>query len=326
MNRRGTLIALLALVAPPFAVRAQQPGKVWRLGLLSSASGPDESIAVFLAQLRALGYVEGRTLSIEYRWAAGNEERLPELAAELVQLNVDVIVTRATLPARAAKRATATIPIVMAVSADPAGVGLIASLARPGGNITGMSVIETDLLGKRVQLLHELLPKATRLAALTYPATEGNVTPLFLEQVRAAARQSGMTFTAWNVRTADALAGAFAAMQRERAQALIVQLSAFSTEHRQRIVALAARHRLPAIFSLRSFVDAGGLMCYGPSFPDMHRRAAFFVDRIFKGARPADLPVEQPTTFEMVINLKTAKALGLTIPQAVLLRADEVIQ
>jgi putative ABC transport system substrate-binding protein len=320
-------LALLALGALPFAAEAQPSGKVWRIGYLSPGSGPTEFLEAFRAELRRLGYVEGRNLLIEYRWATGKAERLPELAAELVRLKVDLIVTPATFSAAAAKRATSTIPIVMAAASDPVGGGVVASLARPGGNVTGMSIQSTDLAGKRVQLLREILPSATRVAVLVFRiGTPGGSTQFFLEQTRTAAQPMGITLVVQEVHDAEALAGAFAAMQRERAQALIVQVTPFTNDHRKRIVELAAKHRLPAIFEVRASVDAGGFMSYGPSLLEIFRRAAFYVDRIFKGAKPAELPVEQPTKFEMVVNLKTAKALGLTIPQSVLERADEVIR
>lgn len=325
-TRREILFALGALAAP-FAARAQQSGKSWRIGFLSSGSlgsGPNENVEAFREQLRSLGYIEGRNLSIEYRAAAGKEERLPEMAAELVRLKVDVIVTSATTTVLAAKHATSTIPIVIAGEADPVGNGLVASLARPGGNITGMSNLSTDLAGKRLQLLREVLPKTTRVALLAYKAADPM--PPFLKEMLAAAKQMGITLVVQRVNEAEAFATAFAVMQREHAQALVVQTSPFAFDHRDRIVELAAQHRLPAMFYSRGYVDVGGLMSYGPSLLDIYRRAAYYVDRIFKGAKPADLPVEQPTKFEMVINLKTAKALGLNVPQAVLLRADEVIK
>ncbi len=325
MNRRDTVLALIALGTSPFAAEAQQAGKVWRIGWLSSASGPNENVTAFLEEIRGLGYVEGRNLAIEYRWAAGKEERLPELAAELAALRIDIIVTVATLPVIAAKRATSTIPIIMTAPSDAVASGLVASLARPGGNVTGMTFLSTDLAGKRLQLLREVLPKATRVAVLAFKGTSGG-TELFLEQLQASARQMGITLVVRKENEAAALAGAFAAMQRERAQALFVQVTPFTFESRERIVELATQHRLPTVIESRAFVDVGGLMSYGPNLPEMYRRSAHYVDRIFKGAKPADLPVEQPNKFEMVINLKTAKALGLTIPQAVLARADEVIR
>ena len=324
-NRRKLVIALGAgALAAPFGSFAQQPGKVWRIGFLSSLSGPNESTEAFRDQLRILGYIDGRNLSIEYRWSAGDDARLPEMAAALVQLKVDVIVTHAGLPPAAAKRATSTIPIVTLATADPVGQGLVASLARPGGNLTGMSMLSTDLTGKRVQMLREFVPKATRVAVLAMKGTPA--TPLLLAQMRTVAQQMGLTLLVHEVNEPGALADAFAAMQRAGAQVLIVQQAPFTAANRKLIVDLAAKYRLPAMFDLRQFVDDGGLISYGPSIPDLYRRAAYYVDKIFKGAKPADLPVEQPTKFEMFINGKTAKALGLTIPQSLLISADKVIQ
>jgi putative ABC transport system substrate-binding protein len=324
MNRRDAILAVLAFAIAPLRALSQQVGKIWRIGCLSLQSGPGRAVEVFREQLRSLGYVEGRNLLIEYRWAAGNVERLQEFAVELVRLKVDVIVPSGGLPAVAAKRATSTIPIVMVGVADAVGTGLVARLARPGGNVTGTTSNSTELAGKRVQLVQEILPKATRVATLALKGGLG--APLFLEQVQGAAKKMGITLVVQQLNEAEALPGAFAAMQRERAQALIVQSSPFTNDHRKRILELAAQHRLPAIFEGRVFVDEGGLLSYGPSGIEMSRRAAFYIDRIFKGAKPADLPVEEPTRFEMVINVKTAKALGITIPQSMLVRADEVIE
>jgi putative ABC transport system substrate-binding protein len=326
MDRRAFLAVATAsgLIAMPAVVRAQLAGKIHRIGFLSLQSGLTITTEAFLQGLSELGYVEGRNIVIEYRWAARKEERLPELAAELVRLRVEVIVAAAAPTIEAARRATNTIPIVMAVAADPVGSGLVASIARPGGNVTGLTALSTELAGKRLQLVRELVPKATRVAVLAHHGT--SATPLFLEEMRAAGQQIGVHLVVQEVREAADLPGAFAAIQRERAQALIVQVSPFSADNAGRIVGLAAQHRLPAMYDVRSFVDAGGLVSYGPSLPEMFRRAAFYVDRILKGAKPADLPIEQPTKFELVINMKTAKALGLSIPQSLLARADQVIQ
>jgi len=325
MDRRAFLATAAAgMVVIPAAARAQHAGKVHRIGFLSLQSGLNSTTEAFAQGMRELGYVEGRNLIVEYRWAARKEERLPELAAELVRLKVEVIVTAAAPAIEAAKRATSTIPIVMATAADPVGSGLVASLARPGGNVTGLSALSTDLAGKRLQLARELVPKASRVAVLAYHGT--SATRLFLEEMRTAAQQMEVQLVVQEVQAAADLPGAFAAMQRERAQALVVQISPFTADNARRIVDLAAQHRLPAMYDVRSFVDAGGLVSYGPSLPEMFRRAAFYVDRILKGAKPADLPIEQPTKFEMVINLKTARALGLSIPQSLLVRADQVIE
>ena len=324
MNKRDTLIALAALAAASLGVLAQSAGKIWRIGYLTLDAEADQNSEAFREQLRALGYIEGRNLSIEFRWAAGREERVPELAAELARLKVDVIVTRTTFVALAAKRATGTIPIVMLSSADPVAGGVIASLARPGGNVTGLSQNATELAGKRLQLLHEIVPKATRFAALVWEKSATKAQ--FLEEIRAASRKMGIALLVHEVSTTEGLAAAFDAMQKERSQGVIVQTSPFASNNRKQIVERAARHRLPTMFEIRQSVDDGGLMSYGASTTDMHRRAAFYVDKIFKGTKPADLPVEQPTKFALLINLKTAKALGLTIPQTVLLQADEVIK
>jgi len=324
-NRRKLVIALGAgVLSAPFGSFAQQKGKVWRVGFLALTSGPDEFVEAFREQLRTLGYGEGSNLAIDYRWGAGKEERLPELAAELVRLKVDVIVTRTTIVAAAAKRGTGTIPIVMASSADPVGAGLIASLARPGGNVTGVALNSTETVGKRLQLLRELVPKSTRIATLVWG--KSLTKQLFLEEVRAAARQMGITLILQEANTPEAIKSAFGVMQRERAQALIVPTAPFISNNRKLILELAEKHRLPAMFEMREIVDEGGLMSYGPSYIEMHRRAAYYVDRILKGTKPADLPVELPTKFELAINGKTAKALGLTIPQLLLISADKIIE
>ena len=323
MNRRDTVLALLALGAVPRTSFAQPQGKVWRIGYLSLAPRPDKLVEVFREELRDLGYAEGRNLLIEYRWAAGNVERLNEFATELVRLNVDVIVTVATVVGLAAKRATSTIPIVIS-SVDPVGAGLAASLARPGGNVTGVTGNSTELAEKRLQMLREVVPKAARVAVLVWKDSETKL--LMIGQTREAAQRMGIALVIQEAAAADDLAGVFEVMQRERAQALIVQQNPFTDEHRKQIVDLAWKHRLPAMFDSRSPVDAGGLMSYGASNLAMRRRVAHYVDKILKGAKPADLPIEQPTVYELVVNLKTAKALGLTIPQSVLARADEVIR
>jgi putative ABC transport system substrate-binding protein len=325
MRRIGLAVILtVGLVLAPLAAVAQQAGKVYRIGFLSMGSGSTAPEA-FREGLRELGYVEGRNLITEYRWAAGKAERLPEMAAQLVRLKVEVIVTVTTPATEAARRTTSTIPVVMAAVADPVGSGLVAGHARPSGNVTGLTLMSTELVGKRLQLVRELIPKATRVAVLAYRGYTSATRP-YLEAMRAAAQQMGVQLVVQEVNEAGDLPGAFTAMQRERAQALDVRASPFSTENAKRIVELAAQHRLPAMYDVRSFVEAGGLVSYGPSASEIFRRAAFYVDKILRGAKPADLPVEQPTKFELVINLKTAKALGLTIPQSLLVRADQVIE
>ena len=329
MDRRDTVLALLALGAAPRAAEAQQAAKVARIGYLSPnlASSPHLRDA-FLQGLRDLGYVEGRNFVIDYRDAEGNLERPPALAAELVALKVDVIFvgggTRVTL---AAMEATKTIPIVFTGIGDPVESGLVTSLARPGGNVTGLSSLGPELVGKRLGLLKQAVPAVDRVAVLWLPGALGERTDKdMLTGADVAARALGLRLQFVEARGPDEFARAFSDMSSARAGALTVLPSnRFLREHR-RLVALAAENRLPAVYTSREFVDAGGLMSYGANSPDLHRRAATYVDRILKGAKPGDLPVEQPTKFELVINLKTAKALGLTIPQSVLASADEVIQ
>jgi putative ABC transport system substrate-binding protein len=315
-----------ALLAAPLAARAQQPGKVYRIGFLGNSTAALEAnlVGPFRDGLRALGWVEGRNIVIEYRWADGKYERFPALVAELLALNVDVIVTAGTPAAVAVKQATTTVPLVMAAVGDPVGTGLIASLARPGGNLTGLAAISPDLEGKRFELLTELLPKLSRVSFLVNPTN-----PLHAvseEHAREAAKVLRLRLQFVGLRTEAEFDRAFDAIVKERPGAMVVLADRVFLHNRARIVAFAARHRLPAVYPYRELVDAGGLMCFGPNYPALHRRAAVFVDKILKGAKPADLPVEQPTRFELVINLKTASALGLTIPQSVLQRADEVIQ
>ena len=325
MDRRVFLATAAAgVVAMPAVARAQQPAKVPRLGHLSLRSGPDELDEAFTQGLRELGHVEGRSIALEYRWAGGKAERLPELAAELVRLKVDLIVAVGTLCAEAAKLATSGIPIVFVGVGDPVGSGLVASLGRPGGSVTGLTILSTELAGKRLQILRELLPRANRVALLVHRPS--STTPLLMREMRAASQQLGIQIAAQEIDTASDLPSAFAAMQRERAQGLVVQQSPITVDNARRIAELATQHRLPAIYARRDFAEAGGLISYGPNGVAMYRRVAAYVDKILKGAKPADLPVEQPTAFELVINLKAAKALGLTIPPALLVRADQVIQ
>ena len=323
ITRRNAMMALGAgALAAPLGAFAQQPGKVWRVGYLSSFAGPDETVDALRETLTKLGYVEGRNISYEYRWSAGRDERLPQLADELVRARVDVIVARTGSVAMAAKRATSTIPIVIEVAGDPVGMGLIASLARPGGNVTGVSQNATELDGKRLQLLREVVPKATRVAMLVWDKSATKAA--FIGQMRAAAKQMNITLLSQEVSGPEGFEAAFAAMQRERAQGLVVQTSGPLIANAKRVADLAARHRLAAMYQNRFWMDAGGLIYYGASSTEMHRQAASYVDRILKGAKPADLPVEEPTQYELVVNLKTARALGLTIPQAVLLRAEVI--
>jgi putative ABC transport system substrate-binding protein len=324
MNRRGAVATLIALAIAPSTSTAQAVRKTRRIGFLSLQSGPHEVVSEFRAELRRLGYAEG-DLAIEYGWAAGKPERLPELAAEMVRKKVDVIVAQATAPVSEAKRATSSIPIVMTgVAVDPVEFGLVGSLAHPGGNVTGMSLLSNELAAKRLQLLREIIPKATRVAVLVFRGY--STTPLYLKQIRLAAQQLNIALVVQELSAASELDEAFAAMGREHTNALIVQLNPFTSDYRNRITDLTLKHRVPAMFDSSYAVSRGALLSYGPSLADAHRRAARYVDQILKGARPADLPVEQPTKLELIINLKTARIFGLLIPQSVLQRADEVIR
>jgi putative ABC transport system substrate-binding protein len=329
MNRRDTVLALLALGAAPLAAEAQQAGKVARIGYVSANLADNPHLRdAFLQGLRDLGYVEGRNAVIEYRGAEGNVERVPALAAELVALKVDVIFvgggTRVTL---GAMQATKTIPIVFTGVGDPVESGLVSNLARPGGNVTGLSALSPELVGKRLELLKQAIPGVDRVAVLWRPGALGERTDKdMLTAADVAARALGLRLQFVEAQDADEFARAFSDMSSARAGALTVLPSNRFLRHHTRIVDLAARNRLPAVYTSREFVDAGGLMSYGANEPDLFRRAATYVDKILKGAKPGDLSVEQPTKFELVINLKTAKVLGLTIPQSMLAHADEVIQ
>jgi putative ABC transport system substrate-binding protein len=280
--------------------------------------------SALVQRLRELGWIEGRTVAIEYRWAEGRNERLAEVAAEFVRLKVDVIVTHSTAPVIAAKQATSTIPIVFAsVAADPAGIGLVASLSRPGGNVTGISSLTAELAGKRLELLRELIPSVHRLAIMTYADAPGAV--LEMADAQAAARTLGLEIITSEIRRAEDIPPAFDAL-KGRADALFVTPEPLVLTNRIRINILAAAARLPTVYGLREYVEAGGLMSYGANFPNQFRRAAGLINKILRGAKPADIPVERPTKFDLVINLTTAKALGLTIPESFLLRADELIE
>jgi putative ABC transport system substrate-binding protein len=325
MDRRAFISGItLAPLAAPLAVGAQQAGRVWRVGYLSLASGPSPRSEALRQGLRELGYVPGQNIAIEDRWADGNLERARAAAADLARLNVEVIVTGGPQATGAAKEATATIPIVMAVDYDPVGAGFVASLARPAGNITGLSALNPELSGKRLGLLKEIVPRLARVAVLWNPS-EPNAETYWRETQRAA-RAMDVHPQSLEVRVPRDLEGALQAARRGRANAFTVLTDPVTLYHRARLAELAAKHRLPAIYSERLFVEAGGLMSYGANDREMHRRAALFVDKILKGAKPSELPVEQPTTYELVINLKTARALGLTIPPSLLQRADQVIE
>jgi len=337
----GFIVTLaLALVAAPVPSHAQQPGKVYRIGYLgiNAPTPPDQTPQqcpikgnpfwqAFLEGLREYGYLPGQNLLIESRYTGGQPERAPALAAELVSRTPDLIVaSSATANARAAKQATGTIPIVMLNVGNPVGEGLIASLAHPGGNVTGLTdTISEEIGGKQLQLLKGAAPKVSRVAVLRY-AGPGGSPSLFWGELEAAARGLGLTLQPYEVRTPEELEGAFAAMTTARVGGLFVADAAFLYVHGQRIVDFAAQRRLPAVYSWRDRVQTGGLMAYGADWLALVRRGGFYVDKIFKGTQPADLPVERPTKFYLAINLKTAKALGLTIPQSLLVRADEVIQ
>ena len=312
------------LLVAPLAAAAQPAGKVYRIGILETipAAQNAANLAALRKGLRDLGYVEGRNLIIEYRSAHGRAERFPDLASELVRLKVDLIVTRGTPAARAAKNATGTIPVVMATMGDPRAI--VASFANPGGNITGVTTFSTELTAKRFELLKELVPNLSRVALLH---NMGNpAAPPEWEETKTAARSLGLQAELLDVRSQGDLGRAFELAVRQRVDALVIGADGLTQMHQQTIVDLVARNRLPAAYPAREFVEAGGLIAYAVNYPDLYFRFASFVDKIFKGAKPGELPVEQPTKFELVINLKTAKALGLTIPPAVLARADEVIE
>ena len=319
------LVVLMSVFAVPPLADAQPAGNMRRIGYLASSSATAHPVEPFREALRELGWVEGQNIVIEYRFADGRFERLPDLAAELVRLKMELIVAVPTPAAVATKNATATIPIVMASVGDPVGLGLVASLARPGGNVTGVSFsVGLDLFGKNLQLLKEAIPKVRRVAILSNPANPLHA-PV-VNNVKAAAQSLGVSLQLLEARGPNDFEGAFAAMSKDRAEALLVVADAMFNLHRKRLAELAAQARLPGVFGGREYAEAGGLMSYGPSIAHQLRQAAVYVDKILKGAKPADLAVEQPTTFELVMNMKTAKALGLTIPPSLLLRADQVIE
>jgi putative tryptophan/tyrosine transport system substrate-binding protein len=326
----GLVVTLAcAFLVVPLATDAQQPTKAARIGVLSAARGglspgPSPTFEAFRQGLRALGYVEGQNIAIESRNAEGQVERLPALAAELVRLPVDVIVTTGENAARAAQHATRTIPIVIAAGADPVEAGLVASLARPGGNLTGLSLLSPELGGKRLELLKEAVPLASRVGVLFNPASRGDVHQW--RETEGAARALGVQLHALEVRRAEEFERAFATAASAGVGALVVFRNFLNATHRTQILQLAAQRRLPVMSTLREFVDDGGLMSYGPSLSDSFRRAATYVDKILKGAKPADLPIEQPTKFELILNRKTAQALRITFPPTLLILADEVIQ
>jgi putative ABC transport system substrate-binding protein len=326
--RRREFIALVlggAAAAWPLAAHAQQPAKLPTIGYFGAGSPATQSqwAAAFAQRLRQRGWIEGRDVAIEYRWAEGRAERFTEIAAEFVRLKVDVIVTYATPPVLAAKQATSTIPIVFATAADPVGMGLVASLARPGGNVTGLSNQTSDLAAKRVELLRELIPHLSRLAILTNMGNPAAV--LEMREAHAAASALGLVVHVAEIRRAEDISPAFEPL-KGRTDALYVPPDALVNTHRIRINTLALAARLPTMHGFREYVESGGLMSYGPNLPDSFRRTADYVDKILRGAKPGDLPVEQPTQFDLVFNVTTAKALGLDVPAQLLARADEVIE
>jgi putative ABC transport system substrate-binding protein len=321
MNRRDAVVALIALgaAAGSRASLAQPQGKIWRVGILSPTSANTNA---FLKRMRELGYVEGKNLMIEWRFADGKLERLPGLAAELVQLKVDVIVAQSSPAISAAQKATTTIPIVMTSSGDPVRSGFVKSLARPGGNITGLSIMSGDTGAKLLELLRSVVPKLSRVAMLTPSTAYGAIS----QSVQATAQKAGLKTLVVEASTPQEIENAFSMLAREKADAVIVGSPAvFGQQHRQ-IAELALKYRMPSMFQDRVTAENGGLISYGQKITDLYERSATYVDKILKGAKPGDLPVEQPVSFELVVNLKTAKALGLTIPQTILVRADEVIE
>src|SRR5215831_9981639 len=322
--KKKILIFLLAtmLLASVYLAEAQQPPKVPRIGFLTSAAG-DPAIEAFRHGLRELGYVEGKNVLVEYRYAEGGSQ-LSEFAEELVRLRVNVIVTTATEPSLSAQRATKTTPIVMGAGGDPVAAGLIANLGRPGGNITGVTTVSVDLSGKRLELLEEVTPKSSPVAVLWIPTNRGN--RLQMKETEAAAHSLELQLRPVGVEGPNDFENAFSVINGAGAHSLVVLNSPIFASQRVRIAELAAKGRVPAIYATSGYVDAGGLMSYGPNLAGLYRRAAVFVDKILKGAKPADLPVETPTKFELVINLKTAKQIGLTIPESVLYRVDRVIK
>ena len=328
ITRRAFIASVAGILTTPLAAEAQQAVKVNRIGLLGgsppNSPGGRRAWEGFFQGMRELGYVEGQNILIEGRFYGDHTERLPALAAELVQLKVDVIVAGAAPAPEAAQRATSTIPIIMAIHVDPIGSGLVASLANPGKNVTGVSTLGPELVGKRLQLLKEVIPGISRVAVLSNPTDTAQA--LLLREAQVAARSLKVHLQVLEARAPSDFTGAFSAMTKERAGGVIILTSSMFYDQRTRIADLAARSRLPAIYSVKDYAEAGGLMAYGVNLGESFRRAATYVDKILKGARPADLPVEQPTKFDLVINLKTAKALGLTIPPSILARADQVIQ
>ncbi len=325
MNRRAAITLLAGAAAWPLVARAQQPGRLPTIGFLGGGAPTSQRtwVEAFVRRLRELGWTEGRTVSIEYRWAEGRSDSLAEIAAEFVRLNVDLIYAVGTEAALAAKQATSVVPIVFPVTGDPIGTGLVASLVRPGGNVTGLSNLAVDLAAKRLEILREVFPRLNRLAIMANPVYSAGV--LELSEIQAAARTLSIDIVPLEFRRAEDIAPVFDAL-KGRAEALYVIGDPLANSQRMRINTFALAARLPTMYVQREYVEAGGLMSYGPNYPDLNRRAADYVDKILRGTKPADLPVEQPTKFDLVINLITAKALGLTVPPTLLARADEVTE
>jgi ABC-type uncharacterized transport system substrate-binding protein len=324
--RRRHFLGLLGGAAAgwPFTARAQQPGKLPTIGFLGANPSVESSrVGALVQRLREIGWIDGRNLAIEYRWAEGRNERYAENAAELVRIKVDVIVTSATPPTLAAKQATALIPIVFAAVTDPVGVGLVATLSRPGGNVTGLANQISDTAGKKLEFLREIVPDLRRLAIMVNVGNPGSL--MDMREAQAAARTLGLMVTTCEIRQAEDIAPAFETL-KGRADAIYVSPDPLINANRTRINILAVGARLPTMHATREYVEAGGLISYGPNLPDHFRRAAEFVDKILRGAKPADLPVEQPIKFDLIINLTTAKALGIEVPPTLLARADEVIE
>ncbi len=326
MKRREFIALAVGAAALPFTARAQQAGKVWRVGMLDTVPVAlnAKNIDAFRAAMRALGYVEGQNLVIDYRSPEGRPERLPELVAELIRLKCDVLVTRGTPPTLAARNATSAIPIVMTAVAEPVETGLTQSLARPGGNVTGLSAFITQLAQKRIELLKELVPKFSRLGFMANMSNPS--VPAQWDEIKLAAQALGIDALMFDVRKPEDITPSFEAAVAKRSDGFAVTNDAVLVASRERITELAAKYRLPTVYASREYIDAGGLLSYSAHYPDLYRRTAAYVDKIFKGAKPADLPVEQPTKLEIVINLKAAKALGLDVPPTLLARADEVIE
>jgi putative ABC transport system substrate-binding protein len=326
MRRREFITLLGGAAAWPLAARAQQSGKLPTIGYLGATTAAAERSRTdaFVQRLRELGWIEGHTVAIEYRWGESRTERLPEIAADLVRLRVDIIVVTSTAAALACKQATAVIPIVFPLTGDPLGTGLVASLARPGGNVTGLSNQAADLAAKRLEILREVAPGLRRLAILANAEYPGRISEI--ADIQAAARTLGLDVASFEIRRAEDIAPVFDTALKERAEALYVVGDTFMNRNRVRISTLATNARLPTIYVAREYVEAGGLMSYGANIPHLFRRAAELVDKILRGAKPSDIPVEQPTRFDLVINLKTARALGLVVPDKLLALADEVIE